>query len=144
MSSIIKGIAHTAYTVSDMEAALKFYHDAFGFERAFDIPDSEGRPWIIYIHAGRDQFLELFYGGVNRHEYRDDNVGYGHLCLETEDIHALAAHIEQAGYRLDSDPRFLESDGNWQAWVRDPDGNRIELMQMGEASLQNRYIRAHG
>ena len=91
MSSLIKGIAHTAYTVSDMKGALKFYHDAFGFERAFDIPDSEGRPWIIYIHA-------------------------------------LATHIERAGYRLDPAPRFLESDNNWQAWVRDPDGNHIELM----------------
>ncbi len=143
MAGLVKGIAHTAYTVSDMEASLKFYHDALGFERAFDIPDSKGNPWIVYVHAGRDQFIELFYGGENRIEYKDSNIGYSHLCLEVTDIYALAENIEKAGYKLDSAPRFLESDNNWQAWVRDPDGNRIELMQMGEASLQNRYIREH-
>ena len=54
---------------------------------------------------------------------------------------ASPAFIERAGCQLDSAPCFLESDGNWQAWARDPDGNRIELMQMGEATRQNRYIR---
>ncbi len=33
------------------------------------------------------------------------------------------------------------SDGNLQCWTHDPDGNRIEIMQMGKESLQNAFIR---
>ena len=34
------------------------------------------------------------------------------------------------------------ADGNWQCWTHDPDGNRIELMQMGEESIQNKFAKS--
>jgi catechol 2,3-dioxygenase-like lactoylglutathione lyase family enzyme len=46
---MIKGIAHVAYTVSDMEKALHFYCNQLGFQKAFEIRDDEGKPWINYI-----------------------------------------------------------------------------------------------
>jgi hypothetical protein len=35
-------------------------------------------------------------------------------------------------------------DGNWQAWVKDPDGNEIELMQLSEDSPQRKAARSAG
>ena len=61
MPKLVKSIAHTALTVSDMEASLKFYREALGFEKAFETHDANDNPWIVYIYVGSDQFLELFY-----------------------------------------------------------------------------------
>ena len=61
MPNFIRGIAHTAYVVSDMKAALEFYEGALGLEKAFELSDDRGNPWIVYLGFGDDQFIELFY-----------------------------------------------------------------------------------
>jgi catechol 2,3-dioxygenase-like lactoylglutathione lyase family enzyme len=66
---MIKGIAHVAYTVSDMEKALHFYCDQLGFQKAFEIRDDEGKPWINYIKVSKNQFIELFYGGKKKRNF---------------------------------------------------------------------------
>lgn len=138
----ILGLAHAAYVVSDMEASLAFYRDALGFEKAFELADSRGNPWIVYIHAGRDQFIELFYTAPGS-PVKTGRVGSDHLCLLTDAIEEAAERIREAGYPLDT-PVQWGSDGNQQCWTHDPDGNRIEIMQMGEKSLQTAYLREKG
>ena len=137
---VILGIAHAAYNVSDMEAALIFYREALGFEKAFDLPDYQGNPWIVYLHAGGNQFIELFYTAPGSPK-QTGRVGSDHLCLLTSDIRRAANRIRAAGYPLDADVRE-GSDGNLQCWTHDPDGNRIEIMEMGEESLQTKYLRS--
>jgi len=44
MGIMIKGIAHTAYNVSNMKNSLHFYCYVLGFKRAFDLNDDEGNP----------------------------------------------------------------------------------------------------
>ena len=103
---MMKGIAHAAFNVSDMERALRFYRETFGFEKAFELKHPEtGEPWIVYVHAGGNQFIELFYGGVNPQKYQDQNIGYSHLCLEVEDIHETAERIVKARAPLESGVR---------------------------------------
>ena len=57
--------------------------------------------------------------------------GLNHLCLEVDSIDAAVAELEGAGVPLIS-PKKRGADGNMQAWVEDPDGNRIELMEMAK------------
>ena len=139
---LIQGLAHTAYNVSDMEASLKFYEEALGFEKAFDLPDHKGDPWIIYLYAGGGQFIELFYTAPGSPK-QTGRIGSDHLCLLTDDINRVAENIKATGHPLDAEVNFA-SDGNWQCWTHDPDGNRIEIMQMGEDSLQTGFIRKQG
>jgi lactoylglutathione lyase len=56
-----------------------------------------------------------------------------------DDIDLTLRHLEQVGIDL-LRPKSLAVDGNWQAWIEDPDGNRIELMQMMPDSLQHQAI----
>ena len=143
MEKQVKGVAHAAFNVSDMDKAVQFYHDVFGFEKAFEMAHPvTGEPWIVYLHAGGSQFIELFYGGVNPQEYKDGNIGYSHICFEVADINKTAEQIVKAGAVLDS-PVSPGLDKNWQCWTHDPDNNRIELMQMEEESLQNQFLREH-
>ena len=138
----VLGIAHTAFNVTDMDRTVKFYEDVFGGRKAFEInrPDTN-EPWIVYLYIGGGQFVELFYGGVNATPYRDDNAGFSHLCLSVADINEAADSITRNGAPLDIAPKY-GVDGNWQCWTHDPDGNRIELMQMGEESIQNKFAKS--
>lgn len=134
---MIKGIAHAAYTVENMEESLHFYCDVLGFEKLFELNNANDEPWIIYLKVREGQFIELFYGGSQKVTVHTSTIGYAHLCLEVDDIHEIAQHLKDRGLTLDVEPN-QGLDLNYQCWVRDPDGNRIEFMQMHPDALQNR------
>jgi len=130
----ITGIAHIAITAKDMEKSLDFYTRVLGFKKVFEIPHPKtGAPWINYLHVGGRQFVELFYHGQKDIPFADENRGFNHLCLEVDDIFAFCDHIRQAGCPLDVEPN-QGVDFNYQAWLTDPDGVRVELMQIDPKS----------
>ena len=138
----ITGYSHLALNVSDMEKSLEFYCGVLGFVRAFEIPHPEtGAKWIEYLYGQRGQFLELFYGGTEYTEYADCNIGFSHICLETDDIQETARKIQEAGLELEF-PVKKGCDENWQCWVRDPDRNRIEIMQFSEESPHIKFMKS--
>ena len=132
-------IAHLAVTVRDMEESVRFYTEALGFRKAFEIARPEtGEPWIVYMNICPGQFLELFYGGKEENPWREPLIGFNHLCLEVDDIEAAVEKVRSAGYPIDAEPR-QGSDTNWQAWIRDPNGIRIELMKIMPSSPQAKF-----
>lgn len=135
MNKMIKGIGHLAFNVEDMEKSLQFYCDAVGFEKAFELSDANGGPWIVYVQINEGQFVELFYGGNKRVQIDKNTRGYNHLCLEVIDIYEIANYLKSKGITLDVEPK-QGSDLNYQCWAKDPDGNRIEFMQMNPQSPQ--------
>jgi catechol 2,3-dioxygenase-like lactoylglutathione lyase family enzyme len=118
-----------AYNVGNMESSLAFYCGVLGFQKAFEIHKEDGSPWIVYIKVCPGQFIELFYGGENKLEPPVKPIGFHHLCLEVEDIQQIATHLNAKGMTLDVEPK-QGRDTNWQCWAKDPDGNRIEFMQL--------------
>ena len=136
------GMGHAAFNVTDMERSISFYEETFGFKKAFDIPRPEtGEPWIVYLYVGGKQFVELFYGATEHIPYQDRNAGFFHLCIEVDDIHEAWDRVVRSGAPQDDAPK-CGSDGNWQCWTHDPDGVKIELMQVGADSLQMQFIRS--
>lgn len=131
---MVKGIAHLAFRVTDMDRSVAFYETALGFSRKFELRDSAGAPWIVYLQVAGRQFLELFH---SRDAVAFDGVrsGYQHLCVEVTDIEALAAGLAAKGIRIDR-PVIVGLDHNKQCWIADPDGNPIELMEYGKDALQ--------
>lgn len=129
-------LAHLAFTVSNMEKSLQFYCSGLGFRKAFSLADDHGNPWIEYLEIANNQFIELFYSSelVNSNQIQS----YEHLCLEVDDIFTTILDLEQKGIKIYIYP-LLGKDHNYQAWIKDPDGNRIELMQYTAQSLQLNY-----
>ena len=138
---MITGIAHNAVTVRNMEESLRFYTEALGFKKAFEIRHPEtGEPWIVYLGVAPGQFLELFYGGAVESPWRDALIGFNHFCFEVDDIFQTVERIRAVGCPIDVEPN-QGVDLNWQAWITDPNGIRIELMKIDPESPQAKYGR---
>lgn len=126
---MIKGLGHTAYNVLDMDKSLHFYCDTLGFKFMFQIKDENGKPWINYLKVADHQFIELFFNGAKVDGTDNSSaVGYNHLCLEVDEINQISDDLKSKGIVFDEEIK-QGSDLNYQCWIRDPDGNRIELMQ---------------
>jgi glyoxylase I family protein len=132
---MITGLAHACFTVSDLERSLAFYRDALGLKPAFDFINKEGRRFGVYLHLGGRSFVELFEGQLGE---RAEGQSYRHICLEVDDIQSTVQMLRERGLEV-SDPK-LGGDQSWQAWITDPDGNRIELHHYTAESKQAPYL----
>lgn len=140
LDSCVKGgycmeyrIGHLAYRTGDMKAALDFYVGALGFKHAFSIPDDNNQPWIEYILTPDGRFIELFWPDTPGTPAL--GTSYMHLCLEVDDCAAAVKELESKGVHIDIYPNRGKDD-NLQAWIKDPDGRPIEIMQLAETSPQ--------
>ena len=127
-------IGHLAYRTRDMEKTLAFYTGALGFQHIFSLANERGEKWIEYVMTPDGRFLEFFYPDETPVE---PGTGYMHLCLEVDDCASAVAELEAKGVAIRVAPN-VGSDGNVQAWIRDPDGRDIELMQLSPDSEQAR------
>jgi lactoylglutathione lyase len=137
----INGFGHLAFKVQDLDASLAFYRDRLGLGEMTRLVDGKGAPWIVYLRITDTVFLELFPSGHPGRAADEAAVGVNHICFSVEDIEATAARFAAAGVTLTS-PIQTGLDGNRGAWIEDPDGNRIELMEMAADCLQYRAISA--
>ncbi len=132
---MIKGVAHLCFRVGDLEQSLAFYRDILGLRPAFDFINDEGKRFGLYLHVGDRTFIELFEHG---HDEREDLQSYQHFCLEVDSVADTVAHLKQAGVEV-TEPK-LGKDHSWQAWITDPDGNRIELHEYTPESWQAPHV----
>lgn len=130
-------LAHTAFAVRDMDAALAFYAK-LGLPESFRLHHPDGSLMLVYLHVGGDRFLELFPNGPASAADRVES--FKHVCLLAPDLRAAVEELRREGVAIEIEPK-TGLDGNLQAWIRDPDGNAIELMQLVESSPQRRTAR---
>ena len=135
-------LGHVAFRVNDLQRSLAFY-DKLGFPEFLRLTNADGSPWICYLKISDEVYLELFPGADGAMVPNTMRSGVNHLCLTTEDIEATEAHLRRVGVPLEA-PRNPDRgvDGNRGMWVVDPDGNRIEIMEMAPACIQYEAITA--
>lgn len=131
----ITGIAHWALKVENFERSLTFYRDQLGFPEMMRITHPDGGLMLVYLRVTDTQFVEIFPRGKGDAGPADDANCVHHICLQVADIEATAADLRKAGVKLWREPK-LGLDGNNQCWIMDPDGHRIEFMQMLPGNMQ--------
>jgi lactoylglutathione lyase len=140
----ISQIAHWALKVHDLEKSLAFYRDMLGFKEMMRIDHWEGplkgQLMLVYLRVTDTQFVELFPGGKGYEAPDEDMTSMHHICLQVDNIVDTAAALNAAGIALFRSPT-LGKDGNNQCWIKDPDGNRIEFMQMLPGNMQEAAIK---
>jgi len=132
---MIRGLAHVCFTVRNLDASIAFYRDKLGFAPAFDFINEKGERFGVYLHIGARNFIELFSGRPEAAA----NQSYKHFCVEVGDIEATVAQLRSKGVEVT--PVKMGSDSSWQAWLNDPDGNRIELHGYTAQSKQAPWLK---
>lgn len=127
---MIKGFDHVAVVTTDVGRAAEFYTEVLGFHESGRLETTHSGT-IIFLALDGTQ-LELFGGGKRRQKEESGEVGLTHLALLVTDIDGEYERIKQHGAEFDMKPTSVES-GLRIAFFRDPDGNRLELMQRPEA-----------
>jgi lactoylglutathione lyase len=131
----ITDLGHTALACADLDVSLAFYA-RLGITEAFRLKRDDGSTILVYLHLGGDRFLELFPGGPTAEERAAAGPStFRHLCLVSDDIAGDVARPREQGVTIDRD-LSIGLDANTQAWITDPDGNAIELMQLHAISPQ--------
>ena len=138
---MITGLGHIAITAADIDASLNFYTHILGLPEAFRMHNDDGNLWMVYIKTGADDFIEIFTGGAEPPEAANNAAGFKHVCLWVDDLEATLNDLKTRG--LDVDPAGIRTGRSRcrQYFIADPDGVRIELMQLMPDSLQAKTLK---
>ncbi len=121
---------HTMLRVGDMQRAIDFYTRVMGMKllRTTDRPEQKySLAFVGYASNPEQAELELTYNyGVDRYEL---GTAYGHIALGVTDIHAICEQIRANGGNITREPGPVMGGNTLIAFVTDPDGYKIELIQ---------------
>jgi len=137
---MIKGLGHLAIRARDMEVTAKFYREIAGFREAFRMYNLEGgKLGCIYMYIANGQFIEIFPDGEGE---QSDNktIGIKHICIEVDNAAGCLEELRSRGAPIDTELKTGFSKCI-QFWTHDPDGNKIEFMELPPESLQAQAIK---
>jgi lactoylglutathione lyase len=139
---MIKQIAHLCINTDQFEAMIEFYRDILGLPVAFTLDSPvDGTPFGYYFSCGETTFIELFdrelsskvWGG-NGEIIRGSNIS--HFCFQATAMAEYRDTLISKGIAVTEIATGM--DRSRQCWIKDPDGNAIELMEYTNDSLQTR------
>jgi lactoylglutathione lyase len=126
-------LLHTMLRVGDLQRSIDFYTRHFGMtlRRTTDRPEQRYTLAFLGFGAGAEMSageIELTYNyGVDRYEL---GTAFGHLAIGAPDIAAVCESVRAAGGKVTREPGPVKGGATVIAFVEDPDGYKIELIQM--------------
>jgi lactoylglutathione lyase len=121
---------HTMLRVGDLDRAIKFYTDMFGMKelRRWDVPAGKfTNAFVGYGDEDTNCVLEFTYNyGVEKYEI---GTGYGHIAIGVPDVYATCEQLRKAGAKISREPGPVKHGTTVIAFVEDPDGYKIELVE---------------
>ncbi len=126
-------LLHTMIRVMDLERSLAFYVDQLGMKllRRKDYPD--GKFTLAFVgYGGEDAHavIELTHNWGREEPYQI-GTGFGHIALAVGDIYGACERLAKAGVKIPRPPGPMKHGGSAIAFIEDPDGYKIELIQRG-------------
>lgn len=125
-------LLHTMLRVGNLEESLNFYCEVLGMTllRQKDYPG--GKFTLAFVGYGDEadhSVIELTYNwGVDSYDLGD---GYGHIALGVDDIYQTCEAIRERGGKVVREPGPMKHGSTVIAFVEDPTGYKIELIQLG-------------
>ena len=137
---MITQLAHLNFFSEKPEEMIDFYVQKLGLKIAFTLDNENGEPFGWYVECGKMTFIEIFdqvgavrqWGGTV--EALQHGNMYRHLCFEVKELEEYRNLL--LGRNVVITPVTVGMDNSKQAWIKDPDGNDIELMEYTSTSFQ--------
>ena len=123
-------LLHTMLRVTDLEKSIAFYTHVLGMKELRRSENEEYRYTLAFIGYGDEKdttVLELTYNWDQSSYSLGD--AYGHIAIEFEDIYKACDSIKAAGGNISREPGPVKGGTTQIAFVKDPDGYAIELIQ---------------
>ncbi len=126
---------HTMLRVGDLQRSIDFYTKVMGMTLLRQTDRPEQKYTLAFVGYGKgnasgEAELELTFNyGVDHY---DLGSAYGHIALRVDDVHATCTSIRQAGGKISREPGPVKGGTTEIAFVEDPDGDKIELIQRRE------------
>mgnify|MGYP006271653877 CR=1 FL=1 len=123
---------HTMLRVGNLEESLKFYTEVLGMKllRQKDYPD--GKFTLAFVGYGDESdhtVLELTHNwGTDKYDLGN---AYGHIAIGVDDIYATCEEIKSRGGKVVREPGPMKHGTTVIAFVEDPSGYKVELIQVG-------------
>ncbi|MEC9347877.1 MAG: lactoylglutathione lyase [Pseudomonadota bacterium] len=124
-------LLHTMIRVKDMDRSLDFYTRLMGMKllRKKDFPTGEFT--LAFVGYGDEidsTVIELTHNWGQQEPYAL-GTGFGHLAIGVPDIYATCAALEKEGVPIPRAPGPMKHGGSVIAFIEDPDGYKIELIE---------------
>ena len=140
---MIRQLGHLCFMSHQLPAMTAFYRDGLGLPIKFSLKHDDGTVFGHYFDAGSKTFIEIFdragavkqWGGEFAQLTSHVGTHYNHFCFEIIGLEAFCETLKSRGLTIDR-PVKVGMDHSKQAWIKDPDGNVIELMEYTHKSMQ--------
>ncbi len=121
---------HTMLRVGDLDESIRFYCDHFGMKllRRKDFPGGEFTLAFLGYGDESDHTVLEFTHNWGRSDYELGDA-FGHIAIGVEDIHAVCDGMREAGVTITREPGPMKHGSTVIAFVEDPDGYKVELIQ---------------
>ncbi|HVG05154.1 MAG TPA: lactoylglutathione lyase [Burkholderiaceae bacterium] len=123
-------LLHTMLRVGDLQRSIDFYTKTMGMQllRTTDRPDQKySLAFVGYADESQQAVIELTYNyGVASYEL---GTAYGHIAIGVDDVYAVCERVKAAGAQVSREPGPVKGGTTVIAFVQDPDGYKIELIE---------------
>ena len=128
-------ILHTMLRVGDLQRSIRFYSDVLGMKVLRTTDRQEQKYTLAFVGYGNESehaVLELTYNyGVDKY---DLGSGYGHVAVEVPNAAAACDAVRNKGGKVTREAGPVKGGTTVIAFVEDPDGYKIELIERAAAS----------
>jgi lactoylglutathione lyase len=137
---MIRQLAHLNFVTNDLPRIIDFYVNKLGMKVKFTLNNQKGEPFGYYFECGNSTFLEFFDQAMAAEVWGGNveeltlGTRYKHFCLEVVSLEEYCKELRSQGVEVSD--ISMGMDNSRQAWIADPDGNQIELMEYGHSSSQ--------
>ena len=121
-------ILHAMIRVKDIDASMKFYTELLGLEKTHEIKLED---CILHFLKDKDSDFEIELTqnfDIPENGYQNGNA-FGHFAVETANMNEFDKKMKNLGYEYLYEPFILEEASSKIAFIKDPDGNEIEVIE---------------